>query len=231
MIHTRNFVNAYSGLVSKSVRTFAAASQRAKDTPKDLDKYDVVIIGSNLGGILSRQFEQFTRNYYKVMVIYDRNANEMLPIRGIYEQGQASKNEYQLTAKLAIDNHTAHSDGVGVEKIIPNENAVVLRNSRRIEYDHLVIAMGINQYFHKYLKYIIRIGLNEDYEAIKGFEEAWQDIQHPVFTHKDYTFWKSSDPKHQRWISNFTGGNAFFCLPPLPYRGEGNLINKRISRL
>ena len=152
MIHTRNFIKAYSGLVSKSVRTFAAASKRSKDTPKDLDKYDVVIIGSNLGGILSRQFEEFTRNYYKVMVIYDRNFNELLPIRGIYEQGQASKDEYQLNAKLAIDNHTAHSDGVGVDKILPDENAVVLRNSRRIEYDHLVIAMGIYGSYLQYLK-------------------------------------------------------------------------------
>lgn len=143
MIHARNFINAYSGLVSKSVRTFAAGSNRSKDTPKNLEKYDIVIIGSNLGGILSRQFEQFTRNYYKVMVIYDRNFNQMLPIRGIYEQGQASKDEYELSAKLAIDDHTAHTDGVGVEKILPGENAVVLRNSRRIEYDHLVIAMGI----------------------------------------------------------------------------------------
>jgi sulfide:quinone oxidoreductase len=39
--------------------------------------------------------------------------------------------------------YTAHSDNIGCESILPEENAVVLRNGRRIGYDHLVIAMGM----------------------------------------------------------------------------------------
>ena len=36
----------------------------------------------------------------------------------------------------------AQSDYVGVDKINPAKNEVVLRNGRTIKYDNLVIAMG-----------------------------------------------------------------------------------------
>lgn len=39
---------------------------------------------------------------------------------------------------------TAFSDYVGVDKILPEENKVVLRNGRKIEYNHLVLGMGMN---------------------------------------------------------------------------------------
>jgi len=39
--------------------------------------------------------------------------------------------------------YAAHSDLVGVEKFLPDENAVILRNGRRIEYNFLVCAMGL----------------------------------------------------------------------------------------
>jgi sulfide:quinone oxidoreductase len=38
--------------------------------------------------------------------------------------------------------YTAHSDNVGCETINPAENFVVLKNGRKIGYDHLVVAMG-----------------------------------------------------------------------------------------
>lgn len=37
---------------------FAGVFNKRKPTKKDLDNYDVVIIGCNLGGILSRQFDK-----------------------------------------------------------------------------------------------------------------------------------------------------------------------------
>ena len=44
---------------------------------------------------------------------------------------------------MAINMYTAHSDSIGVDKFFPKENALVLRNGRRMEYDNLVIAMGM----------------------------------------------------------------------------------------
>jgi NADH dehydrogenase FAD-containing subunit len=209
MIHSKHLINKSTSLVTQATRGFAGLFKKSKPTPKDLEKYDVIILGCNIGGILSRQFEKVTKNHYKIMVVFDRNTNEQLPLRGIFEQGKAAKTEYVLNAKLSLDAHTAHSDGIGAEKIIPEENAIVLRNGRRIEYDHLVVATG----------------LEEDLSAIKGFEEAFSDLNHPVFTHREHPTWKANDMKHQRWIYNYTNGNAFYCIPPYPYRGEISSFN------
>lgn len=209
MIHSKQALQRSVNLVSQSTRGFAGLFKKSKPTPKDLEKYDVIILGCNIGGILSRQFEKVTKNHFKIMVVFDRNTNEQLPIRGIYEQGKAAKTEYVLNAKLSIDAHTAHSDGVGCDKILPDENAIVLRNGRRIEYDHLVVATG----------------LNEDLQAIKGFEEAWSDLHHPVFSHREHPSWKANDMKHQRWIYNYTNGNAIYSIPQWPYKGEVNSFN------
>jgi NADH dehydrogenase FAD-containing subunit len=209
MIHSKVLFRTSASLVTQSTRGFAGLFKKSKPTPKDLEKYDVIILGCNIGGILSRQFEKVTKMHYKIMVVFDRNTNEQLPIRTIYEQGKAAKTEYILNAKLSLDAHTAHSDGIGAEKIIPEENAIILRNGRRIEYDHLVVATG----------------LNEDMSQIKGLEEAWADLHHPVFASKEHPAWKSNDNKHQRWIYNYTNGNAFYCIPPYPYRGEISSFN------
>jgi len=63
---------------------------------------------------------------------------------------------------------------------------------------------------------------------IKGLEEAWSDLHHPVFAPKEHPTWKSNDNKHQRWIYNFTNGNAYYAIPPYPFRGESikSYINK-----
>jgi sulfide:quinone oxidoreductase len=41
-------------LVNETIYSFAGLSNKRKPTRKDLEKYDVVIIGCNLGGVLSR---------------------------------------------------------------------------------------------------------------------------------------------------------------------------------
>jgi NADH dehydrogenase FAD-containing subunit len=55
-----------------------------------------------------------------------------------------------------------------IETILPEENTLILKNGRKVEYDWLVLAMG----------------LKEDFNAIKGFEDAWSDPEHPFFTCK-----------------------------------------------
>jgi len=44
-----------------------------------------------------------------------------------------------------------------VETFLPEENTVVLKSGRKISYDYLVLAMG----------------LKEDLDSIKGFEDAF----------------------------------------------------------
>jgi sulfide:quinone oxidoreductase len=43
--------------------------------------------------------------------------------------------------------YTAHSDNVGVQTFVPDENALVMTNGRRIEYNYLVVAMGLKHDF------------------------------------------------------------------------------------
>jgi len=102
MIHSKQALQRSASIITQSTRGFAGLFKKSKPTPKDLEKYDVIILGCNLGGILSRQFEKVTKNHFKIMVVFDRNTNEQLPLRGIYEQGKAAKTEYVLNLSFLL---------------------------------------------------------------------------------------------------------------------------------
>lgn len=53
--------------------------------------------------------------------------------------------------------YSANTECIGVDKFLPDESAVILKNGRRIQYDFMVNAMG----------------LKPNMESIKGFHEAW----------------------------------------------------------
>ena len=53
-----------------------------------------------------------------------------------------------------LSKNNAQSDYVGVEKIHPGRNEVVLRNGRTIKYENLVLALG----------------QKENYNEVKGFD-------------------------------------------------------------
>lgn len=75
-----------------------------------------------------------------------------------------------LNASLAVNMYTAKSDLVGIKQYLPEESAVILKNDRRIEYDHMVIATG----------------LRHAPEKIDGLDAAWAEFDHPVHTNKDH---------------------------------------------
>ena len=93
-------------------------------------------------------------------------------------------------AKQCISKNNGHSEAVGVEKINPDNNEIVLKNGRVIGYDYLVLAMGQKQ----------------NHESIKGFEDAWADTQHSFHTNADHSSWKGSVVKPMRYHYNFNGG-------------------------
>ena len=74
-----------------------------------------------------------------------------------------------------------------------------------------------------------RSGMKDDVSQIKGLEEAWQDLSHSVFTNRDHPSWRSGHHKYARWHYNFSGGDAFFCIPPFPFRGEVESYNFFLS--
>lgn len=73
------------------------------------------------------------------------------------------------------------------------------------------------------------MGMAENVEAIKGFDEAWGSEDHPVFAPKDHPSWKGYLHKYPRWHYNFNNGDAYFCIPPYPFRGEIETYNFLIS--
>lgn len=74
------------------------------------------------------------------------------------------------------------------------------------------------------------MGMQHNVEAIKGFEDAWKDLEHPVYTAKDYPTWRTTQNKHQRYYYNYNSGDAFFCIPPYPFAGEIETYNFFVSQ-
>lgn len=78
-----------ASLTARSINHFAGGGKR-KATRKDLDKYDLVIVGANLGGIFSRHIDHVTHGKLNTMVCLDSNINQQYVMRNIYEQGRYS---------------------------------------------------------------------------------------------------------------------------------------------
>ena len=123
-------------------RNFENPLKKRKQTRKDLEKYDLVIVGGNLGGILTNHFDAEVHGHNSIMSVFDSNINQQHPIRVIYEQQRCTKTDYLLNAKLGVNKYAATSEGVGCSEYLPQENAIVLKNGRKIKYEYLVIANG-----------------------------------------------------------------------------------------
>lgn len=100
-----------------------------------------------------------------------------------------------------------------VKEILPEENAVVLSNGRKIGYNHLVIASGIKH----------------DFTQVKGLYEALEHPEHPVYASKDPDSWRAGQHKYAKYITNFKSGHGFFCIPEYPYAGEVECFNFFVS--
>lgn len=68
------------------------------------------------------------------MVVLDQPVNQVYPLRVSYEMQKMTKTDYNPNAKLAINMYTANSEFIGVKQIKPDQNKIVLRNGREIEY-------------------------------------------------------------------------------------------------
>lgn len=57
-------------------------------TKSDLDKYDVVIVGANLGNVLASHLDSIMGDKAKIMVAFDNQVSEFNSQRALYEQGR-----------------------------------------------------------------------------------------------------------------------------------------------
>lgn len=76
-----------ASLTARAMNHFAGGGKR-KATRKDLDKYDLVIVGANLGGIFSRHIDHVVHGKLETMVCLDSSINQQYVMRNIYEQGR-----------------------------------------------------------------------------------------------------------------------------------------------
>ena len=74
------------------------------------------------------------------------------------------------------------------------------------------------------------MGRKDNFQSIKGFEDAWADTLHPFYTNQDHNSWKSSVNKSFRVHLNFNGGNAYFYIPPKDFYGEIQDYNFFVSK-
>lgn len=69
---------------------FAGLPFGKKRTPtkSDLEKYDVVIVGANLGNVLASHLDAVMGDKAKIMVAFDNPTTEFNAQRVLYEQGK-----------------------------------------------------------------------------------------------------------------------------------------------
>ena len=77
-------------LINKSKYGFAGLpfGKKRKPTPSDLSKYDVVVVGASLGGVLSTHLDAVVKEKAKIFVAYDSPQNHLYTQRGLYENGK-----------------------------------------------------------------------------------------------------------------------------------------------
>jgi hypothetical protein len=63
--------NPWQGLTLVVTRGFAGLGSKRKPTKKDLDKYDVISVGSNLGGMFTKHFDKAEHGKWKIMCVLD----------------------------------------------------------------------------------------------------------------------------------------------------------------
>ena len=89
---------------------------------------------------------------------------------------------FDLEVQIAylFDIRFTPSELSGVKQLLPAENALILNNGRRIGYKQLVLATGIKH----------------DFTQIKGFYEALEDPEHPVYASKGKHILKLTQNTH-----------------------------------
>jgi NADH dehydrogenase FAD-containing subunit len=115
---------------------------KRKPTPSDLEKYDVVVVGANLGNVFATHLDAVVGAKNKIYVTYDNPVTPFSNERSLYEQGYITKFNCSTPTRQVLSKNNGGSDYVGVDKFNPDANEVVLRNGRTIKYENLVIAMG-----------------------------------------------------------------------------------------
>lgn len=194
-------------VIDKAVEVLTHKKPRA---PLDAAVYDVVIVGSNLGAALSKNFSSFTHGHKTMFVVTQVNEQPLDSSRVQYERTFISKIKYMLKTSGAVCTSAATSAMVPMSRLVPEENRLELRNGRSIGYRQLVLAMG----------------LAPDWEVISGLREALANPEAPVYANYDLP---SAGAKYKEFAAMASGGDIFFYIPPFPFGGEIESMNLLVA--
>jgi sulfide:quinone oxidoreductase len=178
-------------------------------SPKGASHYECIVVGKGLGATFTHRLAHRTHGHNTLCAVNRGGDVAMHVNRFLFEQGRVGRTDYYVNSKLGTNLSAAGSEGFGVKQFLPSENAIILENDRRIEYDNLVVATGQTTQFH----------------TIPGIYDAWKDQLCPVYSTIDHPEWPATTVKHFRHTGNYNHGDAYFYIPPGNFRGEATAYN------
>lgn len=194
-------------LFDKVIKVMTHAKDR---TPSNLDKFEIVVAGTNLGAVLTRNITHFTHGHNTMMSITQDAETPLHSLRFAFEHTLISPlNYFQKTAALLCSS-VATSQRLPLEKIDPVNSTVTIKGGRTFGYKNLVLATG----------------LNPDWEAIKGLHEAFHNPSAPVYTNYDSA---TAPSKYKEFVPMADNGDIYIYLPPFPYAGEIESMNLLVA--
>lgn len=190
-------------VIDKAVEILAHKKPRA---PSDASVYDIVVVGSNIGAVLSKNISHFTHGHKTLFVATQIPEQPMDTLRVLYERTFISPVKYFAKTAAAVCPSAATSGLSEMARVVPSESRIELRSGRSVGYRQLVLA----------------VGLAPDWDAIQGFREALAEPSVPVYANYDLP---TSPLKFKEFITMANHGDIFFYIPPFPFGGEIESMN------
>jgi len=105
-------------------------------SPRGASHYECIVVGKGLGATFTHRLAHKTHGHNTLCAVTNGGDVTMNVNRFLYEQGRVKRTDFFVNSKLGVNLSAAGSDAFGVKQYLPDENAIVLENDRRIEYDH-----------------------------------------------------------------------------------------------
>jgi hypothetical protein len=174
-------------------------------SPANLSHYDVVLTGDNLSWMMTRNLTKITHGHKMIYFDPPQGLIQALPLRIPFESKAVKDSKYSMLYSELLDVSMGMNNTARIQTILPNENAVVFNNGRKVTYSALLIASGYQAVP----------------EAIPGLIEGVNIQGGRVYS----TLPKITNPLFYSFISLFEHGDAFIYIPEFPFQNEVEHLN------
>lgn len=160
--------------------------------------YKIVIVGGGTAGLTVASQLSKKLNSKEIAIIEPSRKHYYQPLWTLVGGGEASKESTERNEADYIPKGNSWIEDA-VTEFYPEENYLLTRDGKRISYDFLVVAPGIQI----------------DWDKIKGLKESLG--KDGVCSNYSYQY----VDKTWEYIKNFAGGTAIFTQPPPPFKCGG----------